>query len=281
MPVREMTPAIPIAAVFTLLCSCYLLDQTGWQKTPHFRVIYWDRRGRPPQYLDRKLNQGSVHKEAAGVSPTTAASQPALAGARLLGAYYEGHFLAAQDELVPQTDPSYLRRLLRSMLGVAMLLNRTLVIPAALCNCRGANLTQCDGPPVAPFDCPLREALPAEKWTGKRSTLNELGVVIRPARFMYGAVPDNVRCSHFRVLLPDGMDDSELTFALRSYAAIRWLEVSKAADTFCGWDTRQPGKYPSCRRRCPERPPARPSAACRSPPPFSGTGAITGDFRHR
>ena len=37
------------------------------------------------------------------------------------------------------------------------------------------------------------------------------------------------------------MDDSELGFALRSYASTRWLEVETAQKTFCGWDTRMPG----------------------------------------
>ena len=54
-------------------------------------------------------------------------------------------------------------------------------------------------------------------------------------------LPDIVRCSHLRVLLPDGMDDSELSFALRSYADVRWLEVDTADKAFCGWDTRMPG----------------------------------------
>ena len=42
-----------------------------------------------------------------------------------------------------------------------------------------------------------------------------------PARFFAekDKVPDIARCSHLRVLLPDGMDDSELSFALRSYAS--------------------------------------------------------------
>ena len=61
------------------------------------------------------------------------------------------------------------------------------------------------------------------------------------AQFIGKPLPDILRCSHLRVLLPDGMDDSELTFALRSYASTRWLEIETAHKTFCGWDTRMPG----------------------------------------
>ena len=86
------------------------------------------------------------------------------------------------------------------------------MLPAALCNCKDAELSQCDGPPVAPFDCPLRIPLDAEAWR-----LTSL-VPLKPARFLIGkSLPDIVKCSHLRVLLPDGMDDSELSFALRSY----------------------------------------------------------------
>ncbi|KAL3902720.1 MAG: hypothetical protein SGPRY_011952, partial [Prymnesium sp.] len=58
-------------------------------------------------------------------------------------------------------------------------------------------------------------------------------------------MPEGVRRSHVRVLLPDGMDDGELQFALRSYKSTRLLEVSKADAAFCGWDVRMPGNAKS------------------------------------
>ena len=126
------------------------------------------------------------------------------------------------------------------MLGMAVQLKRTLVLPSALCNCRDANLTQCDGPrSPPPFDCPLRVALDIPKWQATHL------VPLKPARFLIpgkdSPLPEVVRCSHLRVLLPDGMDDSEINYALRSYADVRWLEIDTADKAFCGWDTRMPG----------------------------------------
>ena len=45
------------------------------------------------------------------------------------------------------------------------------------------------------------------------------------------------RRSHMRVLLPDGMDDSELLHALTPYDDVL-LEVQQAHKAFCGWDER-------------------------------------------
>ena len=175
----------------------------------------------------------------ADASPPSTAPPPAPLGS-FAAAEYDGYFLHARPEALPTNDPQYVRRLLKSLLGMAVHLKRTLVLPDALCNCRDANLTQCDGPRApAPFDCPLREALDVKAW--QSTSL----VPLKPARFLLpsgGAVlPDVVRCSHLRVLLPDGMDDSEITYALRSYADVRWLEIDTADKAFCGWDARMPG----------------------------------------
>ena len=63
---------------------------------------------------------------------------------------FSGRFLVASVEAAPEGghDPAYLRQLLRSLLGMALLLRRQLVLPAALCNCRDVQgLTQCEGEP--------------------------------------------------------------------------------------------------------------------------------------
>ena len=92
--------------------------------------------------------------------------------------YYEGNFLAATFEALPTTasgdiDVQAARKLLKSLLGMARLLNRRLVLPAALCTCtirhddtgtqKGTGtveqLSACVGPPAEPFGCPLREPL--------------------------------------------------------------------------------------------------------------------------
>ena len=172
-----------------------------------------------------------------------AADQPKATEA-LPADYYEGDFLVAQIEPVPAGgETRHLRTLLKSLLGMAQLLKRTLVLPAALCNCKGANLDQCEGEPLGPpFECPLRVALHAERW-------QETSVVkFRSARFMLRREqwPTEIKRSHVRLLLPDGMDDSELSFALRNYqsghaGATRLLEIETAGKAFCGWDTRMPG----------------------------------------
>ena len=152
----------------------------------------------------------------------------------------EGRFLVASVEPEHAGDAAYLRQLLRSLLGMAVLLKRTLVLPAALCNCRDAQLTRCEGEAKPPFDCPLREALRTERWLA-HPYLRDQGVELRPARFVLeGAMPERLRTSHVRVLLPDGMDDSEMAFALRQYDDAL-LEVQRAHKAYCGWDVRLPG----------------------------------------
>jgi hypothetical protein len=238
--VRLVVPLLLSAVVLTLICSTYLLGQTGWKKATRFAIVDGGALDRAPltQYMGSAgaMPQPTKHAKA----PPLLEHEAAHAWGPRLRSYaesdYDGFFLVAQDEPLPPGDPNYLRQLLRSLLGMATLLKRTLVLPAALCACRDANLTQCDGPPVPPFDCPLRETLSASSWASPP-------VAVRPARFLLGPaeIPSVARCSHLRVLLPDGMDDSELGHALRSYASTRWLEISSAQKTFCGWDTRMPG----------------------------------------
>lgn len=49
---------------------------------------------------------------------------------------------------------------------------------AVLCNCRDANLTDCDGKAAPPFDCPLVEQLDSAAWAASRK------VRFRPPRFL-------------------------------------------------------------------------------------------------
>ena len=175
---------------------------------------------------------GKASAKQPGQQPAQQAMQPPLSA--------EGRFLVASVEAELGGDATSLRQLLRSLLGMAVLLQRTLVLPAALCNCRDAQLTECEGEAKPPFDCPLREALRTERWLA-HPYLREQGVELRPARFVLGgAMPERLRTSHVRVLLPDGMDDTEMTFALRQYDDAL-LEVQRAHKAYCGWDVRLPG----------------------------------------
>ena len=87
---------------------------------------------------------------------------------------------------------------LRSLLGMAVLLKRHLVLPAALCACRDRALTQCEGEAVAPFGCPLRRglALPASLWQ-RHPYLLAHNVTLRPASTLLdrSAASERVRAS--------------------------------------------------------------------------------------
>jgi hypothetical protein len=237
---RSFSWAVPLAAgaaVLTLVCSYSLLNSSPAALNVRHTISEGESfrpDGAPHlnEYMTSAANFAGIgaaadasHHE--GHSTTqdppkpvqgADASPPSVAPPLLAipEAEYDGHFLYARPDASISAAPdqaAYLRSLLKSMLGMGVLLKRTVVLPAALCNCKDAELTQCDGPPVAPFDCPLRIPLDAEAW--RLTTL----VPIKPARFLLhkDKLPDIVRCNHLRVLLPDGMDDSELGFALRSY----------------------------------------------------------------
>ena len=278
-PQRSLSFAVPLAAlaaVVTLFCSSYLLSRTGWQKTARIHVETGSTLAVASKSLLEYM-QGSISYDSdaaavvqptegaiatshdlANTSPPPSATAPPLATTssssssssaaaattvQFSDSDYDGYFLYARNEAVPTGDSAYLRTLLKSLLGMAVMLQRTLVLPEALCRCRDLNLTDCEGEPAAFFDCPLREALNSGAWKS-RLDLGAGTINLRPPRFLAGAparLPEIVRCSHLRVLLPDGMDDSEISFALRQYNTVRWLEITTASKAFCGWDTRMPG----------------------------------------
>lgn len=228
---RGFSWAVPLAAaaaVLTLFCSYSLLNSSpaalsvrhsinegeAYQPagTPHLNDYMSSSATTTPVHQQQHLTAQDPPKPVQGADASPPSTAPPLLA--IPEKEYDGHFLYARPDPGGGPAPSadHLRSLLKSLLGMGVLLKRTVVLPAALCNCKDAELSQCDGPPVAPFDCPLRIPLDAEAWR-----LTSL-VPLKPARFLIGkSLPDIVKCSHLRVLLPDGMDDSELSFALRSY----------------------------------------------------------------
>ena len=270
----KLSTAVPLAvvtALLTLMSSGYLLGQST--SSSRANVVTGNDAGLLPAVGDYFSNAGDTPasveasssaprvaqpvaepKRPAEAAPAAAAVAPAAAAAATVTAtaaattgigsalppdYYTGDFLVAQ--VTPNGDGQYLRTLLKSLMGMAVLLKRTLVLPAALCNCKGPKLDQCEGESVGPpFDCPIREALHVERW--KETSI----VKFRSAHFMHRQWPEEIKRSHVRLLLPDGMDDSELSYALRMYqggrsGATRVLEIETAEKAFCGWDTRMPG----------------------------------------
>ncbi len=180
-------------------------------------------------------------------APSNAASAPACddgstataVGAPFAAADFSGHFLMARlpsDAASAAVGAARLRRLLKSLIGLARSLERTLVLPAELCDCPPSG---CDGVGAAPFDCAPRLPLSAEAWTTALASSLPKGV--RPSRFSSAAFPDELRTSHVRVLLPKGMSEDEAMHALRQYKETRLLELDDAADAFCGYDLRVSG----------------------------------------
>ena len=238
----RVSTAVPLAvgtALLTLLSSGYLLGQSTGSNGSTLvvegnDVADLDFASREPAAVvatkpSEPLPPAKV-VPAAIPAPLVDAGIPAKlppAAEQLPADYYEGDFLVAQIEPVPPGgETRHLRTLLKSLLGMAQLLKRTLVLPAALCNCKGPNLDQCEGEVLGPpFDCPLRVALHAERW-------KETSVVkFRSARFMLRSEqwPTEIKRSHVRLLLPNGMDDSELAFALRNYQSGAAASASSTA----------------------------------------------------
>ena len=116
-----------------------------------------------------------------------------------------------------------LRTTLKSLLGMARVLGRTIVLPESLCSGAASSRVQ----PVPPFGCAPRIPLPMQPWL-------ESSWVVRPASFLKRAdMPQEVRKSHVRVTLPDGMDGPEIIYALRHYKTTRLLEIDKASRELC------------------------------------------------
>ena len=160
-------------------------------------------------------------------------------------------FLLAQP--APITSDREARRLLKSMLGLAKLIGRTLIVPASLC----ADGALAPAGASLPWGCSLRPVARSvlEHW--RQNTSSPAGHLLPPAGSsmlpavvaatnFHGAraatLSTELRRSHVRISLPDGMSDLEASFALRDYATTRILEVERAAEAFCGWDPKHDRK---------------------------------------
>ena len=130
------------------------------------------------------------------------------------------NFLVASQIEKDDGQPHYARRLLRNMLGMAALLNRTLILPSTVCDCSDTALQACTGAPNELFGCPLK----AEIQEGIRDGLASL-LPTRAVSWITSGLPEELRCSHVRVLLNPGLDSEQLAHALRHYSNTRVLEV--------------------------------------------------------
>ena len=157
--------------------------------------------------------------------------------------HLDGPFLVAAEEACPDVQSGL--RLLKSLLGLARLLHRTAVLPRALCECDPSRQS-CTAVIDRPFGCPLRrevrDALNLEQWAAgsvPHTPLHSSSPLVS-AHFLtpHSRLPKNLTRSHVRVLLPDGMSDSETRYALRSYGDTRILEIERTDKAYCGWDQR-------------------------------------------
>ena len=226
---------LPVAAV--LLLSAVLTVQLGigLSSTPNgFTTALSDRM----QKMERELRG----RGAAAVAAPSATAPAAIVAAKIASSASpakideKGTFLVAAPDALQISDVPSLLRLLKSLLGLARLLRRTLVLPASVCACDPSAKTEsgkrCAAIADAPFGCPLRAELKAalhiEAWAAGATPNTDLHISspLKPVHYLStDALPKDLSRSHVRVLLPDGMSDSETRYALRSYADTRILEM--------------------------------------------------------
>lgn len=184
-------------------------------------------------------NSSSVESAIANSSPARAGSLPPSSLSS-----FDGSFLVASEQ--PFVDAPTALRMLKSLLGLGRLLRRKVVLPASLCaTAPGAPGA---GAEDAPFGCRLhpkvRAELALERWRAGSAAHSDLwlSAPLVPTGLLSAAgsdeLPRALARSHVRVLLPDGMSDSETRYALRSYTDTRILELERAAEAYCGWDPR-------------------------------------------
>lgn len=227
MRVSVALPLAVTAAVATLFCSSYILGETNWSKASRVSVIMLPMS--PDAHHPTPPNGGLADAAAAAAlatpedvvrtsaataisvtpaasaahsppPPASTASPPSppvvgckrqvelpLVGAPFPASEYSGSFLVARR--TPGRTADETRALLKTMLGLAALLGRSVVLPVEVCACTipedGAAGT-CTGQGPPPFDCPLAVPLDPAAWTA--DTAGDFRVPpVKPARFLTGA----------------------------------------------------------------------------------------------
>lgn len=107
----------------------------------------------------------------------------------------------------PAVSPAEAAQVLRSLLSIASLLNRTLVLP------------------------PSHPAFDAAELARLGVRTHSASALSAPA---LAALPEALRCSHVRLESPAGLDSEQLAHALRHYASTRILEFDRPHESYCG-----------------------------------------------
>ena len=242
----KLLPLVGVAAV--IVCTSFVRQPSVSYVAPSVDLVLLEARlatlseglkdARHELMLSQSTPAADNLQQAAHGTPPPQFSAPTnmmTAAKGTPSADFDGGFVFARHA---KTDN--IQHLLRSLLGVAQVLDRTLVLPRELCDCQGSSSTEAcltSTLVASPFGCTPRVTLNPRAWLN--STWRGR---IQPSSFLLRKdMPEDVRRSHVRVLLPDGMDDAELLYALRSYGTTRLLEIDRAAHSFCGWDMRRQG----------------------------------------
>jgi hypothetical protein len=172
-----------------------------------------------------------------------------MADAKMADATGADKFLLARSEEKLQ-GREQTRVLLKNLLGVAAVLNRTLILPHDTCMCTGP-LDSCGSWPVLPFGCPLRLPLDTVNgcfsWCAALLERDEHAWPRVLPSHSPNQIPETIRRSQTRVVLPEGLTDLELERALEHYKEVRILELGTAAGSsnsarFCGWESQEANK---------------------------------------
>ena len=157
------------------------------------------------------------------LAPIVAAGQPPADG----GAYgpEENFLLATRSEVATAGAAGEPARVLRGLLGIAYLLNRTLILPPGS----------------------LSDALQSSQ----RQALAEVGVRVRSSTSLslLVAATDTLKCSHVRLETPRGLDSEQFAHALRHYSTTRILEFDLPHESYCGVSPRATNTLITAERR--------------------------------
>jgi hypothetical protein len=225
-PRRQIVVALPIA-----LMACYLLwvvghlhDSTGidsaarMESLLHSQAATIVRLKQQLSQVKRQMKRETEAKEAPRPEQPSTVAVPRTPepptrrdppSTSLAFSPSETFLLATRASVAPGTakeDPS---RVIRGLLGVARLLNRTLILP-----------------PGAVADA-LLDGSHADE-------VRSLGLRLRPASVLETPLAEELKCSHVRLETPRGLDSEQLVHALRHYATTRIVELDLPHESYCG-----------------------------------------------
>lgn len=131
-----------------------------------------------------------------------------------------------------------MRVVLRDAIGLAIALNRTLVLPRMLCYCDNIwkEMKHCRVGGAfgmtLPFDCPADHIIQLVSWYA-----DSVPIAFREPGFLTDPrLAPEIRSSWKRLVVPP-MSGEQAARALRPYDSVRVLELSAAHNRFCGFES--------------------------------------------